>query len=356
MRRRILFTVLDWGLGHATRSIPVIRALLASGCEVVIASDSMALEFLKSEFPHLRAYKLSSYNVQYTSDRLLINAARNWRKVLSAIRREHEDIESILLKERITAIISDNRYGCYRSELPSVIITHQLKFRTGNSILDKFTETLVKQWLTPFDRIWVPDDPERSLSGELSESLDPRARCIGWQSTVTSSDVVPRFKVAAIISGPEPQRTNFEKEVRPQLESLDVPCVLVRGTRGFDEPRQQGHMTVYDFMGRQDIDRLLSQTEVIVCRTGYSSLMDLKSAGKKAILVPTPAQPEQLYLGEHLKSDSYYVVQQQGSIDLRIALHELASSTSPEGKSSNSLLLHDALMDFYALDETHDLV
>ena len=111
MRKRILYTVLDWGLGHATRSIPVIRAWLASGCEVVIASDSMALEFLKSEFPHLPAYKLSSYNVQYTSDRLWINVARNWRKVFSAIRKEHEDIENLILKERITAIVSDNRYG-----------------------------------------------------------------------------------------------------------------------------------------------------------------------------------------------------------------------------------------------------
>jgi len=320
----------------------------------VLASDGMALEFLRSEFPHLKAYKLPSYNVQYTSEKLVVNAARNWRGVVSAIRREQRDIERILLNERVTAIISDNRYGCYRGGLPSVIVTHQLKFRTGITVVDKFAETMVRQWLGPFDRIWVPDDEQRTLSVELSMSTDPRVKCIGWQSTLSSSSITPRVKLAAVISGPEPQRTNLEKEVRSQLEKLDFPVVLVRGIRGFDEPRQKGHLTVYDFMDRKGIDRLLSQTEVVVCRTGYSSLMDLKSAGKKAILIPTPGQPEQTYLGRHLQDDPHYIVQEQGKIDIHHALCELSDRQSPEPVPQNSELLHDAIMDFFALYETHD--
>ena len=356
MRRRILFTVLDWGLGHATRSIPVIRSLLAHDCEVVIASDSMALEFLRAEFPHLRAYALSPYNVKYTSDRILFNTARNWSNVMKAMRREYEEIEPILMKEKITAIISDNRYGCYRRGIPSVLITHQLKFRTGNVLLDKIPEVLVKQWTIPFDRIWVPDDDERTLSGDLSMSKDPRVRYIGWQSTLSSSQVSGRYRVAAILSGPEPQRTYLEDEVRAQLETLNEPCVLVRGKRGFDEPRQSGNLTVYDFMDRQSIDRLVSQTQVVICRTGYSSLMDLQCIGKKALLVPTPGQPEQIYLGDQMRKLPNYVVQDQGAVDIRSALDRLDQVTSPDPSPANSLKLHDAMIDFFAMVETHDMV
>ena len=356
MRRRILFTVLDWGLGHATRSIPIIRALLASGCEVVIASDSMALEFLRAEFPHLPAYALPPYNVKYTSDRVMINAARNWSNIMKAMRSEHDEIEGILMKEKITAIISDNRYGCYRRGIPSVLITHQLKFRTGNVLLDKIPEVLVKQWTMPFDRIWVPDDEERTLSGDLARSNDPRVRCIGWQSTLSSAQVSGRYRVAAILSGPEPQRTYLENEIRPQLLDLDAPSVLVRGVRGFDEPRQSGNLSVYDFLDRQRIDRLISQTQVVICRTGYSSLMDLQSVGKKALLIPTPGQPEQVYLGEHMQKLPNYQVQEQGSVDISAALGELDNVATPEAAPTNALNLHEAMIDFFAMVETHDVV
>ncbi len=350
MRRRILFSVLDWGLGHATRSIPIIRILLAGGCEVVLASDSMALVFLREEFPRLRYYELPAYKVQYNSERIFFNAILNYSKVMTAIRSERKAIEGILAVENISAIITDNRYGCYHPEVPSAIITHQLKFRTGNSLMDRVGEKMVKQWLHPFDRIWIPDDYIRTLSGAMSESDDPRIRCIGWQSTLTNSEQREVFQIAAIISGPEPQRTLLEEEVLGQLRKLPLKCALVRGRQGISEPRQSGNVTVYDYLDRQGINKLMSATSVVLCRTGYSSLMDLQSIGKKAILVPTPGQPEQVYLGKRMASYPNYVVQQPGRIDIKTGYEMLKGVSTYSGHHRDDTLLHDAITDLLALE------
>ena len=356
MQKRILYAVLDWGLGHATRSIPIIRKLLAGGSEVILASDSLALDFLRGEFPHLPYYSLPSYSVQYNSDRLFVNALKNFGRVTAAIRREHAALEEILIRERITAIVSDNRYGCYHREIPSAIITHQLKFTTGSALMDRVAQKMVRQWNQPFDRIWIPDDPTRTLSGHLSESEDQRVRCIGWQSTLTNSELTEVYQVAAVISGPEPQRTRLEKEVRQQLRELNMKCALVRGVKGMNEPRQSGNIAVYDYLDRSGIDRLIAQTNVIVCRTGYSSLMDLQSIGQKAILVPTPGQPEQVYLGKRLQNHPNYVVQQQGRVDIMRGFEELKLVEPETEKYAKEALLHDAISDFLAVEKTGEPV
>ena len=63
--KRILVAPLNWGLGHATRCIPIIRALKAHNFEPVIASDGAALQLLKKEFPDLEHVELPSYNITY---------------------------------------------------------------------------------------------------------------------------------------------------------------------------------------------------------------------------------------------------------------------------------------------------
>lgn len=309
----------------------------------------MALEFLREEFPHLPFHALPAYNVQYNSQRALFNAISNYSKVISAIRNERAAIAPILLKENITAIISDNRYGCFSPGMPSALITHQLKFRTGNGLMDRVGERMVNQWIEPFDHIWIPDDKARTLSGEISASSDPRVRCIGWQSTLSSVERREVFEVAAIISGPEPQRTKFEEEVLAQLKSLQVKCALVRGRQGISEPRQSGNVTVYDYMDRDGINKLMSATRVILCRTGYSSLMDLHSIGKRAILVPTPGQPEQVFLGKRMEAAPNYVVQLQGALDVAEGLEQLKDAGPGQDTQRQEDLLKGALTDFFAL-------
>ena len=47
MNKNILIAPLNWGLGHATRCIPIIKALEQNGITPIIASDGVALALLK---------------------------------------------------------------------------------------------------------------------------------------------------------------------------------------------------------------------------------------------------------------------------------------------------------------------
>ena len=399
MRKRILYCVLDWGLGHATRSIPIIQSLLRRDCDIVLASDSLALEFLSSEFPSLNSYELPSYDVEYKSDSLILNGIYNFNRIRSAIKAEHALIGHIVKKEKIDATISDNRYGCYAPGIPAIMVTHQLQFRTGNVIQDPIGRMMIKKLLKPFCQIWIPDDERRALSGVLSMSDDNRVRCIGWQSTLTSKrtsldkrtdrrdnegehghidkhdsegkhrhtdrhddesnnrqgdkgfdDVGCKFSIVAILSGPEPMRTSFALEIRNQFKALVMNCALIRRVKGGDQMKQDANITVYDFLDRNGINRLMNSAAIVLCRSGYSSLMDLQSIGKKAILVPTPGQPEQNYLGDRMRSNSTYVVQAQKDLNVKSAFHQLENIKTPVSDFANSELLDNAITDLFTLE------
>jgi UDP-N-acetylglucosamine transferase subunit ALG13 len=353
MHKKILYCVLDWGLGHATRSIPIIRSLLDKGHEVILASDSLALDYLRKEFPSLSSYELPSYDVKYRSTSLLLVGIQNIKGIRQTIRAEHELISRIAKKEIIDAIVSDNRYGCYVPGIPSVLVTHQLQFRTGSSIQDRIGRRMMQKLTRPFDHIWVPDDEERTLSGVLSKSGDTRISCIGPQSTLTrinregqidhNDTGAGQFTLAAILSGPEPMRTEFETAVRQQLAQLESHCALVRGVHGKSDPFVEEGVTIYDVLDRKSINRLMNNSSIILCRSGYSSLMDLNALGKRAILIPTPGQPEQKYLGQRMQLLPNYVVQAQKKLNIKSGIDQLGESRSAGGINSTTELLDNAI-------------
>ena len=346
MSRRVLFSVLDWGLGHATRSIPVINALRERDCEVILASDGKALQLLQGEFPNLSTYELRGYNVEYSSQRLLLNVVKNSRRIFRAMQAEHDQITEIARQESITHSITDNRYGCNVQGIPNAIITHQLQFRTGKGMFDTIAMTRVKRWLKPFDYIWIPDDPMHTLSGELSATDHKRKRYIGWLSTIKPFRGARQYDLAVILSGPEPQRTILEGHVREQLAKLNLTSVLVRGLPGNEESRIEDGIIVYDFADRKKINDLIAHSAVVLCRSGYSSLMDLQCIGKRAILTPTPGQPEQVYLAERMARLQQYIVQDQDHLDIPAGLAKLQQREAPMPDPQNRRLLWDALGEF----------
>ena len=365
MGKRILYCVLDWGLGHATRSIPIIRSLLDQGHEVVIASDSLALKFLTAEFSGLTFYQLPSYNVEYKYESLILNGIYNWNRIRSAIKAEHVLTTHLSKMEKADAVISDNRYGCYETGLPTVMVTHQLQFRTGNALQDHIGRMMISRLLKPFDHIWIPDDEARTLSGVLSRSEDSRVRSIGWQSTLARADDEDHrhgeikdeseagqeeFAIVAILSGPEPIRTSLEIEIRNQFESLDINSVLVRGVQGSEQVQKEGNITIYDVLDRDSINQLISSASIVLCRSGYSSLMDLQAVGKKAILIPTPGQPEQKYLANRMKSMPHYIVQEQGALDIKSAIHDLENHNSIKANPEAGNLLDIATNELFKIE------
>ena len=315
--RAIIVSPLNWGLGHASRCIPLVRALRESDFEVILAGDGGSLALLSSEFPELPTYDLPSYDIKYSRDSkgFQLNLLLQGRKVLKAMRREKQVIERILQKEQVCGIISDNRFGVRSPEVPSVYLTHQLSVRAG--WMTPLATYFHRRLISKFDRCWVCDHagPD-SLAGELSSDS-------GDLETVSWIGPLSRFSaghgankdvdVAVILSGPEPSRSIFEQKVREKLAGTQYKVVLVRGLIG-DSPRERAerNLTIHDFLLVNELESLIKRSHLVLCRSGYSSIMDLSALGARALLVPTPGQAEQEYLGRfHAKKGLCHVVDQE---------------------------------------------
>ena len=211
-KKNILFAVLNWGLGHATRSWELINNLVNEGHEVILASDGVAKEFLTEEFPSLLVCEIPSYNAQYSDKGSVFPMLKNGLKTQLAVKKEQRWLQQFLKQQEIDLIISDNRYGIYCSGIKSIIITHQLNIKVP------FFEHLVNVqnhlWLSRFNEIWVPDN-NGELSGDLSrpipEKIARKVKEIGWLSRFKNTGKSTENIILAIVSGPEPQKTILAK-------------------------------------------------------------------------------------------------------------------------------------------------
>lgn len=328
--KRVLVAVLDWGLGHAARSIPIIHALQAQGCQVHIASSGAALEFLRREFSGERMFDLPAYNPRYaTVLPLWLVLSAQLPRLWYIIRKEHDAVEQIIQSHDIHVLISDNRYGCWSKKIPSVFITHQGNIRTPR-LVRRAVRMCNEQLIDHFSEVWVPDDPTSLLSGTLSSFEEyrrpPRATWIGLLSGFKRSEEATRYHIAGICSGPEPQRTALEKLLRQEFERTGVRSVLVCGKPGETEGDKGGQqLDILPFAERSRLQEIYNQSEYIVGRSGYSTILDVYAAGKKAIFIPTPGQTEQCYLAERLMEKGIAFSMPQNKFDLRVALQEAPS-------------------------------
>ena len=302
---RVLFCVLNWGLGHASRSIPVIHQLLSQGYFVDLASDGRAGRLLKSEFPDLEYFEMPGYKVSYPSENMQWNIASQSPKILSAISAERSWVRQMHKVNPYDILISDNRYGCRVPGIHNIMITHQISPLTGSQSTNWIASKISRRVFDTYDEVWIPDDESLNLSGRLGQSQSLRhSRFIGLlsRSLESPSESKMRYKAMAILSGPEPQRSIFESWVREEWAEWTEPYLIVRGvTEGSDEIRkisQNGYEV--DFLSGSSWAEAVLSSDVIVGRAGYSSIMDYVTWKKKCILIPTPGQYEQEYLAEHI--------------------------------------------------------
>lgn len=347
--RAIIVSPLNWGLGHASRCIPIVRSLREEGFEVILAGDGRSLALLTAEFPKLKDYELPSYDIQYSKSasafqlRLLLQAP----KVLKAMEVENRAIGEIIEKERISGIISDNRFGVRSSKVPSVYLTHQLNVKAGS--MTPLATYWHRRIISRFDQCWVCDHAgDNSLAGELSSPAGNLER-VSWIGPLSRFSVGIRVEkdvdVAVILSGPEPSRSIFEDKVRSVLMGTSYKVVLVRGLiGGSSEERTEQNLTIYDFLLARELEALINRSRLVVSRSGYSSIMDLSVMGARALFVPTPGQAEQEYLGRfHVKKGHYQVVSQEsfGLDSIRTALKSPGFETKKTPKSELDPSLFD---------------
>lgn len=337
-KARILVAPLDWGLGHATRCVPVIRRLLALGATPIIGADKGPLAVLQAEFPQLEHVVIPGVEVRYARGRAQGGVlARQFPRMLRSVGEEHAAFVKLKDRLQLDAVISDQRFGLHASGLSSVLITHQVfPFAPlGQRLVRRINARLMAR----FDALWIPDHAEApGLAGELDHGhLPPQARYIGPISRMDPAQALAParpVRTVAVISGPEPQRTLLEGELLRALAQRPGPHVLVRGKPGDRDTEVIGDITVLPHADAPTLTGLLLAAEHIISRTGYTTLMDLDALQRTALLVPTPGQPEQEYLGALHARTGRFVVQQQDRIDLSHcppAVYAPHASTVPTG-------------------------
>ena len=302
MKKSVIFAPLNWGLGHATRCIPLINQYLSDDWEVRIASDGSSLSLLQEEYPNLEFLELPSYDIKYAPGSLMAFAIlKQLPKLKKAITDEKTWLDNYLKDHNVDLIISDNRFGIYSDKCKSIFITHQLFIQVP--LVQGAINKVNHSYISKFDECWVPDDEgELNLSGKLSHGKIPdNVKYIGALSRFKKREIDIKYRVTAVLSGPEPSRGKLEKKLINLLQDVDN-CILIRGIQSSNREETYGKLKVVDHIPQIELEELFNQSRLLICRNGYSSIMDLVRLKKEAILIPTPGQSEQEYLAKHLKN------------------------------------------------------
>jgi uncharacterized protein (TIGR00661 family) len=332
-QKNVLVAPLDWGLGHATRCIPIIKQLIAQGNKVTIASSGRAGSLLQAEFTDLTYEELPAYDVKYSTSQSL-----NWvilkqlPRVLKVINQEHDVLKRLIKNHELDIIISDNRYGLHSLMIPCYFITHQLNIKDNKK--RAWVEWLMRKisysYIQKFHECWVPDyEHENNLSGALSHGIEAPfpVKYIGplsrFKNQWMSLTLEKTYKIVVLISGPEPQRTQFEKIILSHLDKINQPILVLLGKSESNRfVKHSQFIDIVDHLSSERLFNILFNSEIIISRSGYSTIMDLEALGKKAILIPTPGQTEQEYLAGFYNTKKIFFSEPQITFDLHRALKE----------------------------------
>lgn len=331
---RVLVAPLDWGLGHATRCIPIINELLAQDCDVWLAGEAAQKHLLRAEFPKLPFLELRGYRMNYSKSKkwLMWKMIKQGPKMRRAIKYENKWLDKKIKELRFDAVISDNRFGLYHAETYSVFITHQLRIK---STVGKRTEKLLQKrnysFINKFNTCWIPDNPgKNNLAGELSHPetfpIIP-VQYIGPLSRFEKKPILEKKNyLLVVLSGPEPQRTIFEDKIINEISHYPFSATIVRGLPG--EVRlipSSGMIHFYNHLPADILNNEMQEAEYVISRSGYSTVMDLATLQKKSILVPTPGQTEQEYLASYLETKKMAIAALQEDFSLNQVLLKAAA-------------------------------
>lgn len=352
LKKTVLIAPLNWGLGHATRCIPIINGLLEANIKVIIASDGAALELLKKEFPTLTHLELPAYNVTYRSSNMFWNIGTQVFKISWAMLREWFVLRRLIKKHQIDAVISDNRFGCWSMQVPTVFMTHQINIKIPNRFLQSFVNFFNHFSFRLFDQIWIPDvEYEPNLAGELAHNHSlAKAKYIGILSRMKPLKVGKKYDVGIVLSGPEPQRTYLETLLLQQINDFNhkkntsLKFLFVKGKTNLEEFQKTENLEIHGYLTSKTLNQKMSACDLLILRSGYSSLMDLAILNKKAVLIPTPGQTEQEYLAKHFKEQGVFDYQNQVNFSLEKAITTANNFTGFEVNMKNDAALKIAIL------------
>ena len=313
-KKKLVFAVLNWGIGHASRSVPLINKYKAEGWEITLASDGLALEFLRKEFPKERCVDIKSISLRYSKRSSLL--AHLWYILPAFIRNIRADkafVNQFVETEKIDLIISDNRYGFRSSKVKSIIVSHQLQLAFPDALKwgRPIVQTQINKWLNRFDECWIVDDSKHCLADNLSyeKALKIPYRFLGLLSRLEPKKTQKDIDFLVVLSGLEPQRSILEKILIRAFNDYSGNVFMVGGRLGEDNTLLN-KIQYLSFADSDKLNSLMNRANCVISRSGFSSIMDLLKLNKKAILIPTPKQIEQEYLAQiHSKNPLFTIAQ-----------------------------------------------
>ena len=316
----ILVAPLNWGLGHATRCIPIIRELEKNGFTPILASDGVALQILQKEFPHLQSLTLPSYEIEYSKNGsdFKWKLIKNSPKMIDAIFTEKKMVKKWITEYNLNGIISDNRLGVYSKKVPSVFITHQLNVLSGKTTW--ISSKLHQHFIKKFTECWIPDiERMPNLTGKLGhlKKNNLNFTYIGPLSRLERKNLPIKYDLMVVLSGPEPQRTLLEEKLKKEVLQFQGNVIFIKGIIEPEQKiEQEGKVTYYNFMISNEIETAFNESALVLCRSGYTTVMDLAKLGKKAFFIPTPGQFEQEYLAKRFKRNGFAPFAKQENFEI----------------------------------------
>jgi hypothetical protein len=344
-QKAICISPIDWGLGHATRCIPLIRAFSSLNYKIYIATEGKHEAILKEAIPEAIFLSLRGYRIRYTKSRALLIPAilLQLPKIMYAVINEYFWLKRNSKKYEFDLIISDNRFGFFHKKIKSVFITHQLELQTPFAWSTRLNQMITYQFINSYTACWVADmQPPKNLSGVLANPGKYPSTPIWYmnclsrlleegaqnkeQYNISIEPAENKLKFLGIVSGPEPQRTLLENILWKQGNELNEPFVVVAGLPNdklYNKITSKGFL--YHHLNGADLKAQMKSAEYIICRGGYTTLMEMIPFRKKLIFIPTPGQTEQEYLGKYWQEKKWAISFKQSEFNLSDAL-QMASN------------------------------
>ena len=349
-KKNILICPLDWGIGHATRCVPIIKKLLAEDVNVVIAASNRPLSFLKREFPNQGFIDFPGYAIRYpATGRMTIKMILSAPMILQGIWRENRILKKIIHDKKIDIVISDHRYGLWNKKIKTIFITHQLMIKcpSGLRYIEPLLRKINRHFICKYDECWVPDyEGEKNFSGDLSHLkkipfpvffIGPLSRFDAKSpSEISQTSSLKKHDLMFVLSGPEPQRTILEEKIFHQLQGTEYKTLVLLGkTEENNHYFISENIEVFSHLESEELRNYIVQSSLIICRPGYSSIMDLATLNKKAVFIPTPGQTEQEYLAKYFLENNIAYCMKQDQFNLKAAIEKSLPFTGLKFEDSN---------------------
>jgi len=298
--KNILFSALNWGYGHVMRSIVLLKQLRRQDNQIFVVATAEQIQLFKSEAIDAVFIQSNGYPFEFSGKgNFAFDLLRNSARLRSHYRQEQQLVEKLCSELDIHWVIADQSLGFYSKKAPSVLITHQVNLPL--TWWQKPAQLFYNKQLDKFKYIWIPDQaPPHNLAGNLSQTKRKNVSYIGWLSRFTE---IPKpekkYDIGVLVTGPQPYAQQFFNEMCKRFEnSQERVFMLYNGT----DLSTHKNIQIFQHLPTAEMAELLCSAELMISRSGYSTLMDFKALGLTNVeLYATPGQAEQEYLKGRLR-------------------------------------------------------